>query len=75
MSPVAAHATCLGLVALDFLVRAWRIQWLMQGLGSRLPLRDGFVVNAFGDAANALTPLRLGGEPARVAVCCEAECA
>ena len=67
MSPVAAHAICLGLVALDFLVRAWRIQWLMQGLGSRLPLRDGFVVNAFGDAANALTPLRLGGEPARVA--------
>jgi uncharacterized membrane protein YbhN (UPF0104 family) len=67
MSPVAAHAVCLGLVALDFLVRGWRIQWIMQGLGSRLPLRHGFVVNAFGDAANALTPLRLGGEPARVA--------
>jgi uncharacterized membrane protein YbhN (UPF0104 family) len=32
-----------------------------------MPLRDGVVVNAFGDAANALTPLRLGGEPARVA--------
>ena len=52
---------------LDFLVRAWRIQWIMQGLGTPLPLRDAFVVNAFGDAANALTPLRLGGEPARVA--------
>jgi len=67
MSPLAAHALCLGLVALDFLVRGWRLQWIMQGLGSRLPLRDGVVVNAFGDAANALTPLRLGGEPARVA--------
>jgi uncharacterized membrane protein YbhN (UPF0104 family) len=67
MSPLAAHAICLGLVALDFLVRGWRLQWIMQGLGSRLPLRDGVVVNAFGDAANALTPLRLGGEPARVA--------
>jgi len=67
MSPVAAHAICLGLVVLDFLVRGWRIQWIMQGLGSRLPLRDAFVVNAFGDAANALTPLRMGGEPARVA--------
>lgn len=67
MSPAAAHVTCLGLVALDFLVRGWRIQWLMRGLGSHLPLRDAFVVNALGDAANALTPLRLGGEPARVA--------
>jgi uncharacterized membrane protein YbhN (UPF0104 family) len=67
MSPLAAHATCLGLVLLDFLVRGWRIQWVMRGLGSPLPLRGAFVVNAFGDAANALTPMRLGGEPARVA--------
>ena len=67
MSPLAAHVTCLGLVALDFLVRAWRLQWIMQGMGSRLRLRDAFVVNALGDAANALTPLRLGGEPARLA--------
>lgn len=67
MTPVEAHIICLGLVASDLLVRAWRIQWIMQGLGSGLRLRDAFVVNAFGDAANALTPLRLGGEPARVA--------
>ncbi|HWN19079.1 MAG TPA: lysylphosphatidylglycerol synthase transmembrane domain-containing protein [Gemmatimonadales bacterium] len=67
MSPVAAHGVCLSLVILDFLVRAWRIQWIMKGLGSPLALRDAFVVNAFGDAANALTPMRLGGEPARVA--------
>jgi uncharacterized membrane protein YbhN (UPF0104 family) len=67
MRPVEAHLICLGLVASDFLVRAWRIQWIMHGLGSRLPLRDALVVNAFGDAANALTPLRLGGEPARLA--------
>ena len=67
MSSAEAHLICFGLVALDFLVRAWRIQWLMQGLGPGLRLRDAFVINAFGDAANALTPLRLGGEPARVA--------
>ncbi len=67
MSPLTAHAICLGLVVLDFLVRAWRIQWIMQGLESPLRLRDALVVNAFGDAANALTPMRLGGEPARVA--------
>jgi uncharacterized membrane protein YbhN (UPF0104 family) len=67
VSPLGAHVICIGLVALDFLVRGWRLQWIMQGLGTRLPLRQGVVVNAFGDAANALTPLRLGGEPARVA--------
>lgn len=67
MSPLAAHGACLGLVILDFLVRAWRIQWIMKGLGCPLTLRDAFVVNTFGDAANALTPMRLGGEPARIA--------
>jgi uncharacterized membrane protein YbhN (UPF0104 family) len=67
MSSFEAHAICLALVALDFLVRAWRIQWIMQGLRSPLRLTDAIVVNAFGDAANALTPLRLGGEPARLA--------
>jgi uncharacterized membrane protein YbhN (UPF0104 family) len=30
-------------------------------------LWDSFVLNAFGDAACALTPLRIGGEPARLA--------
>jgi uncharacterized membrane protein YbhN (UPF0104 family) len=62
-----AHVICLGLVAVDFLARAWRIQWIMRGLGTRLRLKDALILNAFGDAANALTPLRLGGEPARVA--------
>ncbi len=67
MSPAAAHALCLALVAIDLLARAWRIQWLVQGLGHRMSLWDSFIVNAFGDAACALTPLRLGGEPARLA--------
>jgi uncharacterized protein (TIRG00374 family) len=67
MSALEAHIICIGLVALDFLVRGWRIQWIMQGLGTRLSLGDTVVVNAFGDAANALTPMRLGGEPARLA--------
>jgi uncharacterized protein (TIRG00374 family) len=65
--PVEAHLICIALVALDMLVRVWRIQWIMQGLGSGIRFKDALVANAFGDAANALTPLRLGGEPARVA--------
>ena len=67
MTPVEAHLICLSLVAADFLARAWRIRWIMRGLGSRLPLKEALIINAFGDAANALTPLRLGGEPARLA--------
>jgi uncharacterized membrane protein YbhN (UPF0104 family) len=62
-----AHLICLALVALDLIARALRIQLLVQGLGHRLSLWDAFVLNNFGDAASALTPLRLGGEPARLA--------
>jgi uncharacterized membrane protein YbhN (UPF0104 family) len=67
MSALEAHLICLSLVALDFWVRALRIRWIVQGLGCRLTLKDALITNAFGDAANALTPLRLGGEPARLA--------
>lgn len=67
MTPVQAHLLCVALVAADLLARAWRIQWIVQGLGHRMGLWDSFVLNAFGDAACALTPLRIGGEPARLA--------
>jgi uncharacterized membrane protein YbhN (UPF0104 family) len=67
MTVLQAHLLCVGLVAADLLARAWRIQWIVQGLGHRVSLWDSFVLNAFGDAACALTPLRLGGEPARLA--------
>ncbi len=67
MTALQAHLLCIALVAADLLVRAWRIQWIVQGLGHRLTVKDAFVLNAFGDAACALTPLRIGGEPARLA--------
>jgi uncharacterized membrane protein YbhN (UPF0104 family) len=67
MTLLQAHLACLGLVAADLLARAWRIQWIIRGLGHRISLWDSFVLNAFGDAACALTPLRIGGEPARLA--------
>jgi uncharacterized membrane protein YbhN (UPF0104 family) len=67
MTPLQAHLLCVGLVGADLLARAWRIQWIIQGLGHRISLWDSFVLNAFGDAACALTPLRIGGEPARLA--------
>ena len=67
MSLLEATLLCVALVIIDILVRAWRIQWIVQGLGHRLGFWDSFVLNAYGDAACALTPLRLGGEPARLA--------
>jgi uncharacterized membrane protein YbhN (UPF0104 family) len=67
MTPLQAHLMCIALVAADLLARAWRIQWIIQGLGHRMTVKDAFVLNAFGDAACALTPLRIGGEPARLA--------
>jgi uncharacterized membrane protein YbhN (UPF0104 family) len=67
MSLLEAHLICLGLVATDLLARAWRIRWIMQGLKQNLTLRDAFIINSFGDAANSLTPLRIAGEPARLA--------
>lgn len=67
MTLLQAHLICIGLVAADLLVRVWRIQWIVQGLGYPMSAKDAFILNAFGDAACALTPLRIGGEPARLA--------
>ena len=67
MTLLQAHLVCVALVAADNVARAWRIQWIVQGLGHRISFRDSFILNAFGDAACALTPLRIGGEPARLA--------
>ena len=49
---------------LDMLVRALRIRLLLPR-GQRPSLWRVVVVNAYGDAASAVTPARLGGDPAR----------
>ncbi len=67
VGPLAIHAGCVILVALDLTARALRIRILLRGLGHKITLRQAFVVNGFGDAACALTPYRFGGEPARLA--------
>ena len=67
MSLLDATLLCLALVLIDLLVRAWRIQLIVQALGHPIGFWDSLVLNTYGDAACALTPLRLGGEPARLA--------
>jgi uncharacterized membrane protein YbhN (UPF0104 family) len=61
-----AHAVCAALVATDVVARAWRIQLILAGLGVKARFGDAVTLNSFGDAASALTPLRFGGEPARL---------
>ena len=63
-TPVA-HILCLGLFAADHVLRAWRIQVLARGLGKHARFIDAFTLNAASDATSAVTPLKIGGEPAR----------
>lgn len=63
----AAHAAAIHLAALalfgaDVVIRAIRIRLLVPGA---LSLRQAITVNAYGDAASAVTPGRFGGDPAR----------
>ena len=67
MNILQAHLICVALVFADLVARAWRIQWILRGLEHPVRFSDAFVLNAFWDAACALTPLRIGGEPARLA--------
>ncbi|HVX89462.1 MAG TPA: lysylphosphatidylglycerol synthase domain-containing protein [Gemmatimonadales bacterium] len=67
MSVWTVHLICLALLAVDLGARALRMRILAGALGHRVGLGDAFAANALGDAACALTPMRLGGEPARLA--------
>lgn len=60
-----SHLLALALLALDCVVRAWRIQLAVWSTGGRLGFKDAFILNLYGEAASTLTPNRLGGEPAR----------
>jgi uncharacterized membrane protein YbhN (UPF0104 family) len=65
MSFPLACALCAALLAVDLLARSLRLHWLLRGAGYRLPVPSLCASILFGDAAAAVTPMRLGGEPAR----------
>lgn len=65
MSFPLACALCAALLAADLLARSLRLHWLLRGAGYRLPVPSLCASILFGDAAAAVTPMRLGGEPAR----------
>lgn len=71
MFPSLAHQlAALGLFGADVVVRAVRIRLLAPGAPgaagtSTLTLWQAIAINAYGDAASAVTPARMGGDPAR----------
>lgn len=65
MSFALACALCAALLAVDLLARSLRLHWLLRGAGYRVPVPSLCASILFGDAAAAVTPMRLGGEPAR----------
>lgn len=71
MSPLS-HSLALGALALDVVVRAWRIQLAAWTAGGGLRFWPAVRLNLYGEAAATLTPNRLGGEAARFAGLTEA---
>lgn len=65
MSFTLASSLCIALMAADLAARAVRLRGFLRGAGLRPRLREVVVAILFGDAAGAVTPMRLGGEPAR----------
>lgn len=61
---LASYALALGLVSVEALLRAWRLQWLTPR-ARRPRFWRAFAANAYGDALSVVTPARLGGDPAR----------
>lgn len=66
MTLLTAHIVCVALVLADVVSRVLRLQLFLRGVGHRVGAYDVMVINLFGDAAAALTPLRIGGQPARL---------
>ncbi|MDQ3556338.1 MAG: flippase-like domain-containing protein [Gemmatimonadota bacterium] len=66
MSPLVAYAACALLIGVDLVARAGRFFLFARGAGHPIGFGDVFVLNVFGDAAAAVTPLRIAGQPARL---------
>ncbi len=68
MQPAVAHALCILCVLIDGAARAGRLQVLVRALGAPLGFRGALWANLVEDAAAALTPMRMGGVPARAVI-------
>lgn len=66
MTLLEAHLLCILITIVDLAARSWRMQWILGGLGQRITFGEAAYQSILGEAASATTPLRLGGEPARL---------
>jgi uncharacterized membrane protein YbhN (UPF0104 family) len=68
MQPAAAHGLCILCLMADGAARAGRLRVLVQALGGSIGFLDALWANLVEDASAALTPMRLGGLPARAVI-------
>lgn len=68
LSFLHAQAACVALVVIDAAARMARLQLLVRTFGRSLGAWDALRANLVEDAAAGLTPMRLGGQPARMAI-------
>ncbi len=66
--PAHAHLFALAAYLLDLLARAARISLVARGLGLPLTLVTSIKAQLAGEAAAAVTPARIGADPAKIAV-------
>jgi uncharacterized membrane protein YbhN (UPF0104 family) len=67
ITPVVAHIACATLVTIDLAARTWRVHLLARTVGHPVGSADALRVNLLADAGASLSPMRLAGEPARIA--------
>lgn len=66
MSLTIAVVLCLGLTAVDFAARTWRMQLYLRGIGRRIPFREVLLQSLVAEAGATITPLRIGSDPSRL---------
>lgn len=71
--PLRASVACVALVVVDLVARSWRLRALTAMAGHALSPLEALRVNLLADAGAILSPMRVGGEPARVAAMAAAE--
>lgn len=66
--PANAHILALTVMAVELGARGTRWVLLARGVGVKLPFRTSLLAQLAGEAAGAVTPSRMGTEPAKIAV-------
>jgi uncharacterized membrane protein YbhN (UPF0104 family) len=67
LTPLLAHLGCVFLIVIDVLARGLRTRACLRGAGHELPLGRVVEIDLTAEAASALSPFRLAGEPVRIA--------